>query len=101
MRLGGAGCRAGAGGTLDRTKVEPPSFCDALEPWHNITRRAHVGGFFLHPDNFSRVGMLFDGCGNFRAWQRVELVEKEDGGIRVLAEAAFAAQVLPALSPGI
>ena len=31
MGLGRAGCRAGAGGTLDRANVEPPGLCEAFE----------------------------------------------------------------------
>src|SRR5713101_8627407 len=84
MRLGGARCRAGAGGALDRPKVEPSGFRKAFESRQNITCRAHVAGFFLDPDNLSSVGMLVDGSGDFRARQRVELVEKENGGVGVL-----------------
>src|SRR5229473_2771007 len=85
MRLGGAGRRAGARGTLDGAKIEPSGLREAFESRQNVTCRAHISRLFLNPDNFSRVGMLFDGGGNFRARQRVELVEKEYGGIRVCA----------------
>src|SRR5258706_8381102 len=94
MGLGGAGCRAGAGGTLDRANAESPCLCEAFEPRQNISRCAHVARLFLHPYDLSRVGMLRDGGGNFRARQRVELVEKENGGIVVLAAAAIRAQIL-------
>src|SRR5260370_42071393 len=100
MGLGGAGCRAGAGGTLDRANVEPPGFREAFEPRQNIACRAHVAGFFLNPDNLARVGMLGEGGGNFRTRQRVELVEKEDGGIGVLAAAAFGAHLVADFSAG-
>src|SRR5260370_2072151 len=100
MGLGGAGCRAGAGGTLDRAKVEPPGFREAFEPRQNITCRAHVAGFFLNPDNLARVGMLRDGGGNLRARQRVELVKKENGGIGVLTAAALAAPLWSHVFPG-
>src|SRR5258708_32090180 len=82
MRLGGAGRGAGAGGTLDRAEVEPPSFREAFESRQNVTCRSHIPGFFLHPDDFARVGMRLDGGGNFRARERGELVEKENGGRR-------------------
>src|SRR5258708_39658369 len=78
MRLGGARCRTGTRGTLDRPKVEPPGFCKAFKSRQNITCRTHISRFFLHPDDFARVGMLVDGGGNFRARQRVELVQKEN-----------------------
>src|SRR5258708_12457176 len=98
MGLGGAGCRAGAGGTLDRAKVEPPGFREAFESRQNITCRAHVSGFFLHPDNLARVGMLLDGGGNFRARKGVELVEKENSCIRVLTAPTVGPQLLPPFS---
>src|SRR5260221_1894177 len=106
MRLGGAGCRAGAGGTLDRPKVEPPGFCEAFKSRQNVTCGAHVAGFFLNPDNLAGVRMLIDGGGNFRSRERVELVEKENGGTPVLVlgarsagdtAAAFCTQLLAAL----
>src|SRR5258705_3829839 len=100
MGLGGAGCRAGAGGTLDRANAESPCLCEAFEPRQNISRCAHVARLFLHPYDLSRVGMLRDGGGNFRARQRVELVEKENGGIVVLAAAAFGAQFVGDFSAG-
>src|SRR5260370_40814717 len=99
MGLGGAGCRAGAGGTLDRGKVEPPGFREAFEARQNITCRAHVAGFFLNPDNLARVGMLRDGGGNFRPRQGGELVKKEKGGIGVLTAAATVGQAGGRLSP--
>src|SRR5260370_31421249 len=94
MGLGGARCRAGAGGVRHRGKFESPGLRDALEPWQNIARRAHVTRFFLHPHNLPRVGMLLNSSGNLRAWQRVELVEKENGGAGVLAAAAFGAKLV-------
>src|SRR5260370_16233548 len=100
MRLRGAGCRAGACGTLDGAKVEPPGFRGALESRENVPCRSHVPGFFLHPDDFARVGMFLEGSGDFRARQRVELVKKENGGIRVLAAAAFGAALVAAFSAG-
>src|SRR4029077_7375024 len=100
MRFGGACGWAGAGGTLDRTEVEPPSFCDAFESGQYIACRTHVAGLFLNPDTLSRVGMLLDGGGDFRARQRVELVEKENGGIRILAATAFGAQLVADFAAG-
>src|SRR6267378_1061246 len=100
MGLGGAGGRTGAGRAFDRAKVEPPGFCESFESRQNITRRAHVAGFFLNPDYLARIGMFCDGGGNFRARQRIELVEKENGGVGVLAAAAFGAQLVPDFSTG-
>src|ERR1700732_3334562 len=100
MGLGGARCRAGAGGTLDRANVEPPGLCDTFEPRQNVSYCAHVAGLFLNPDNLARVGMLGDGGGNLRARQRIELVEKENGGIGVLAATALGAQLVANFSAG-
>src|SRR5260370_2787727 len=94
MRLGGARCRAGAGGTLDGAKVEPSGFREAFESRQNITCRTHISRFFLHPDDFARVGMLVDGGGNFRARQRVELVQKENCRTSVFTAAAFGTQLV-------
>src|SRR5260370_27305261 len=100
MRLGGASCGTGAGGALDRTEVKPPGFRESFESRQNITRSAHVAGLFLNPDNLARVWMLLNGGGNFRARQRVELVEKENGRICVLTAAAFGAQLVADFSAG-
>src|SRR2546427_12659840 len=100
MRLGGASCRAGASGTFDRAEVEAPGLREAFESRQNITCRAHVSWFFLHPDNLARFGMLLDGSSNFRARQRVELIEKENGGSPVLTAAAFGAGLVAGCSPG-
>src|SRR5260370_29318275 len=44
-------------------KVEPSGFREAFESRQNITCRTHISRFFLHPDDFARVGMLVDGGG--------------------------------------
>src|SRR5437867_1976615 len=100
MGLGGTGCRAGAGGALDRPEVEPPGLRDTFKSGQDVTRCSHVAGFLLHPNNLARVGMLVDGRGNFRAGQRVELVEEENSGIRVFATAAFGAQLVANFAAG-
>src|SRR3989442_5381627 len=100
MRLGGASCWAGASGTFDRAEVEAPGLREAFESRQNITCRAHVSWFFLHPDNLARFGMLLDGSSNFCARQRVELIEKENGGSRVLTAAAVRAELLADLFAG-
>src|SRR5260370_36314130 len=98
MRLGGARRGAGAGGTLDRTEIESSSFCNAFKPRQYITCRAHISWFFLNPNDLTRVGMLLDGSGDFRAQQRVELVQKENGGVGVCTEAAVRVLHLAGLS---
>src|SRR5216684_8341900 len=100
MSLGGARCRAGAGGTLHGAKIEPPGFREAFEPRQNIACRAHVARFFLNPDDLASMGMLVDGGGNFCARQRVELVEKKYGGISVFAASAFVTQLVANFSAG-
>src|SRR5439155_16594746 len=91
MGLGGAGCRARTGGTLDGPEVESSGLREAFESRQDVSRCPHVSRFFLNPDNLARVGMLVDGRGDFRARQRIELVEKEDG-----CAVAFPAAVLRA-----
>src|SRR5712692_11736665 len=100
MRLGGASGRTGAGGTLDPANAEPPRFRQALESRQDLSHRAHVAGLFLDPDNLARFGMLRDGSANFCARQRVELVEEENGGVRVLTAAAFGAQLVADFTAG-
>src|SRR5258708_35607382 len=100
MRLGGARRRTGTRGTLDRPKVEPPGFCKAFKSRQNITCRTHISRFFLHPDDFARVGMLVDGGGNFRARQRVELVQKENCRTSVFTAAAVGPPIVARLSAG-
>src|SRR6266852_4463547 len=100
MRLGGASCRAGAGGTLDPANAEPPGFREAFEPGQDVSHRAHVAGLFLDPDNLTGAGMLRDGSSYFCARQRVELVEEENGGVGVLTAAAFGAQLVADFTAG-
>src|SRR5260370_24926118 len=99
MGLGGAGCGAGAGGTLDRANAESPCFCDTFEPRQNVSQCAHVGRLFLHPDDLACVGMLRDGGGNLHAWQGVKLVEKENSCFCVLSAALVVSQFVSAFSP--
>src|SRR5258708_33270748 len=99
MGLSGARCRAGASGTLDRANAEPPGLCDTFEPRQNVPHCAHVARLFLDPHDLAHVGMLRDGGGDFRARQRVELVQKENGGIAVLTAAPLLAQTLAGFSP--
>src|SRR5437016_9035894 len=101
MGLGRAGGRAGAGGTLDRAKREPSGLREPFAPRHDVTCRAHVTGFFLNPHHLARLGMLGDSRGNFRARQRVQLIQKENGGIRVIAAATLGAQLMPDFSLAI
>src|SRR6266478_2575691 len=56
--------------------------------------RAHVFWFFLDPDDFAGVGMLVDGGGNFRAQQRVQLIQENNRGAGVFATAALGAQLV-------
>src|SRR4029077_19482592 len=100
MSLGRAGSRAGARGTLDGAEVEIPGFGDAFESRQDITCRPHVARLFLYPNNLARVGMLVEGGGNFGARQRVELVEKENGGAGVFSAAAFRAQLVAYFAAG-
>src|SRR5258707_12048619 len=60
--------------------------------------RAHVFWFFLDPDDFAGVGMLVDGGGNFRAQQRVQLIQENNRGAGVFATAALGAQLVAELA---
>jgi len=65
-----------------------------LDARQDIGERAHVGWFFLHPDNFTRIRM----ARNFRAqlvlWKRIELIEKQDRRLVVATLFAFVAQLV-------
>src|SRR4029077_18991525 len=100
MGFRGASSWAGAGGSLDRAKVELPGFRDAFEPRQNITRGAHITGFFLNPHDLAGMGMPVEDRVTFRARQRVKLVEKENSGFRVFTSAAFGAQLVTDFSAG-
>src|SRR5580700_741754 len=95
-----AGCRTGAGRTLHGTYTEVFRLGDALKTRQNIEERAHVGWFFLHPDDFTRVRMFVDGGGDFRLGQRIKLIQKKDGGRSVMATAAFGAQFVSDFAAG-
>src|SRR5579859_3274035 len=56
--------------------------------------RAHIFRLFLNPDDFAGVGMLGDGGREFRAQQRVELIEEDNRGAGVFAAAAFGAELV-------
>src|SRR2546423_1361574 len=62
--------------------------------------RAHIFGLFLDPDDFAGVGVLFDGGGDFRAWQRIELVEEKNRGAGVFAAAALGAKLVADFTAG-
>src|SRR6266436_7954759 len=60
--------------------------------------RAHVFWFFLDPDDFAGVGMLVDGGGNFRAQQRVKLIQENNPGAGVFAPASLGAKLVAELA---
>ena len=84
----GAGGGAGAGGALDAQDGSAAG--EAFEARQHEGERAHVGGLFLHPDEFARVGVAVHFGGEFRFRERIKLLEKNDRGC----------SVLPALSLG-
>src|SRR6266850_7581045 len=98
VRFGGARGGAGAAGALHRTDAQPAGLCEAFQPRHYVEMRAHVGRFFLDPDDFAGIGMLGNGGSDFRARQRIKLIEEEDRRAYILAAAAFAAQLMADLA---
>src|SRR5260370_31455538 len=54
--------------------------------------RARVFRFVRDPDDFSGVGRGGDGGGNFRAQQRIELIQENNRGGGVFAAAALGAK---------
>src|SRR6266481_5735422 len=100
VRLGGARGGAGAAGALHRTHAQAAGFGQALQPREDVKMRAHIGGFFLDPDDFAGMGMLGDGGGDFRARQGIKLIEEEDRRSRIFTAAAFAAQLVANLAAG-
>src|ERR1700738_2454749 len=75
VSLGGARGRAGAGGALDGAHLQTFALHELADARHDEKVRAHILRLFLDPDDFSGVGVLVDGSGNFRAEQRIELIE--------------------------
>src|SRR2546423_9118665 len=61
---------------------------------------AHIFGLFLDPDDFASVRVLVDGGGNFRARQRIELVEEKNRGAGVFAAAALGAKLVADFTAG-
>src|SRR5467141_4693624 len=100
VRFGGARGGAGATGALHRTNAQPASLRKAFQPGQYVEMRAHVGWFFLDPDNFASIGMLGDGGSDLRARQRIKLVEEENCRAGVFAAAAFAAQLVAHFAAG-
>src|SRR5882672_24071 len=94
VRFGGTRGGAGAAGALHRTNAQPAGLREAFQSGQYVEMRAHVGGFFLDPDNFAGIRMLGDGGSDLRARQRIKLVEEENCGASVFAAAAFAAQLV-------
>src|SRR2546425_411606 len=77
MRFRGPRGGTGTAGALHRTNTQAAGFREAFQPGKYVEMRAHVGGFFLDPDNFAGVGMLGDGGCDLRAGQRIKLGEGE------------------------
>src|SRR5713226_28940 len=100
MRFGGPGGRAGAGRALHGSNAKANILCQALETRKYVAEGAHVARLFLNPDDFARVGMLGDGGGDFGARQGVQLVEKENGRVRVFAAPAFLAKFVADFATG-
>src|SRR5260221_14170603 len=59
-----------------------------------IRERAHVGGLFLHPDNFARIGMARNFRAQFVLRKRIKLIEKKYRRVTVAALFAFRAQLV-------
>src|SRR6267143_1813075 len=100
VRFGGARGGASAAGALHRTYAQPTGLRESFQPRHYVEMRAHVGRFFLDPDDFAGIGMLGDGGGDFRARQWIKLIEEEDRRAYILAAAALAAQLMADLTAG-
>src|SRR4029077_4927977 len=100
MGLGRARGGAGAPRALDRADAQAAGLREAFQPRQNVEMRAHVGGLFLNPDDFAGVRMFSDRSGNLSAWQRIELVEEEDGRAGVFAASAFSAQLVADFAAG-
>src|ERR1700686_3647469 len=96
--FGGAGGGAGAGRALDGAKFQTFALHQLADARHYEEMRAHIFRFFLNPDDFAGVGMLVDGGGEFRAQQRVELVEENNRGGGVIAATALGAQLVAELA---
>src|SRR5258708_1787410 len=98
--FGGAGGGTGAGRTLDRTEIHATFLRDLRQAGHDVEKRTHVAGLFLNPDDFAGIRMGRKGGGDFRARERIELVEKQDCGGGVLAFAALGFQFVADFAAG-
>lgn len=96
--LGGSGCRAGGGVAFD---AEDGAIADhAAELGHDVGEGTHVGGLFLHPDDFAGLGMLVDGGAELGFGKGIELLEEEDADGHVLALFALDAEIVADLAGG-
>ena len=73
---------------------------NALEARKHVEEGAHVGGLFLNPDDFARVGMSSNRRGDFVFGQRIKLVEEENRSGGVVPAAAFCAKFVADFSAG-
>ena len=73
---------------------------DLRQAGHDVEKRTHVARFFLDPDDFAGVWMGRQGSGDFRAWKRIKLVQKQDCGAGVFAPAAFSFQLVADFAAG-
>src|SRR5437762_12835296 len=95
MRFGGAGGRTWTGGALHREYRTVSG--QASQTWKHVVERAHIGGFFLHPDDFGvRVSREF--CRKFGVWKWIELFDEHDGNVRDFPFLAFHAKLMSDLT---
>ncbi len=83
VSLGRSGRRAGARRALHRAHWNALNIM--LNARQDVRERAHVGGLFLHPDNFARIRMARNFRAQFILRKRIELVEKQDRRFGVAA----------------
>src|SRR6266404_6944967 len=100
VRFGGARGGAGAAGAFHGPNAQATGFREAFQPRQDVKMSAHISGFFLDPDDFAGIGMFGDGGGDFRARQRIKLIEEEDRRGCIFTAAAFAAQLVANLAAG-
>ena len=62
---------------------------DAFQARQHVEQRAHVGGLFLHPDDFGVLAVAVEFGGDFLLGERIELFEEDDGGGGVFSLLSF------------
>jgi hypothetical protein len=96
VRFGRSGGWAGTGGAFDRMHGAIAN--EVLEARQDVEKRTHVGRLLLHPDNISRRAMALEFGGELGFGEGIHLLQKNDGGARVVAASTLGAEFVTDLA---